>query len=236
MDKGQTMNRSSQATLPDEGSPCVTSWSGGKDGFFARWLSSQKQAKPVCLLTMLKDNNEFTSAHGLHRDMLSAQAECLNTPIIFGSAGFGEYEQGLKKALLQVQEHYKITDMVFGDIDLDAHKDWYDRILQNSSVSTRYPLWHYDRKQLLKDMFAAGMETMIVSVKNESLDQSFLGQILTSALANKIESKGICPTGEEGDFHSFVVNGPGFHTSLSVEKTDIWQDGWGYSVMGLKPA
>ncbi|MGI9281701.1 MAG: hypothetical protein ACR2PX_19010 [Endozoicomonas sp.] len=230
------MNISSQASLPSSGARFASSWSGGKDGCFARWISSQSGAKPACLLTMLKDGEQRTSAHGLHRDVLQAQADCLDTPIIFGSAGFGGYEQGLKKALATAINEYSVSHLAFGDIDLDAHKDWYDRILEDTAIQTCYPLWHYNRKQLLKDMFLVGQETMIVSVKNESLNQSFLGRILTPSLADEIEAKGICPTGEEGDFHSLVINGPDFKQPLSVKKSDIWQDDWGHSVLELTPA
>ena len=169
------MSDNPSATFPAASSRFITSWSGGKDGFFALCQSRKKGAVPAALLTMLKDDQEMTSAHGLHRSVLMAQAECLGLPIVFGSAGFGEYEHGLKQAISKAVAEVGADSMIFGDIDLDAHRDWYDAILHDF-IRTHYPLWHYDRKQLLKDMFSAGVEAMIVSVKNDSLDQRFLGK------------------------------------------------------------
>lgn len=227
------MNLSPHASLPGNQMPFVTSWSGGKDGFFARWLAQKSGAEPSCLLTMLKDDNATTSAHGLHRDVLKAQADCMGLPIVFGSAGFRQYEGGLKKALSVVQAEYDINDMVFGDIDLQAHKDWYEKILADTGINLSYPLWHYNRQQLLEDMFEAGLETMIVSVKKDSLDNRFLGQILTPELAREIQALGVCPTGEEGDFHTLVLNGPGFNKPLNVNTSGIRDDEWGHSILNI---
>ncbi|WP_419834460.1 diphthine--ammonia ligase [Endozoicomonas atrinae] len=213
-----------------------TSWSGGKDACFALWQSIQKGFTPTCLLTMLKGDKDQTSAHGLTREVLEAQAACMQLPIIFGKASVGEYEAGLKATLQDVQKTFKTFQLAFGDIDLQAHRDWYEKILTGTGVSPAFPLWHYDRQQLLEDMFANGFETMIVSLKADKLDRNLLGKVLTPDIADTIQKQGICPTGEDGEFHTLVVNAPHFYQRLDIETGEVIEDEWGYSQLTISAA
>ena len=208
-----------------------TSWSGGKDACFAHWLAIKTGAKPACLVTMLKNREEQTSAHGLSREVLEAQAECVGVPIIFGRAGFGEYEEGIKNTLKHAQQEYAASSLVLGDIDLQAHRDWYEAILAKTGIRPRFPLWQYPRQQLLQDMFSVGVETMIVSVKEDKLPQRFLGEILTPKLADLIAKEGVCPTGEDGEFHTLVLDAPVFCKKLAIREIDVDVDNWGYTVL-----
>ncbi len=220
----------------DTNTSFCTSWSGGKDACFALWQSIQKGLTPTCLLTMLKADKDQTSAHGLNRDVLEAQAECMQLPIVFGKANFGEYEAGLKAALQDVKNTFNTFQLTFGDIDLQAHRDWYEKILIDTGVTPHFPLWHYTREQLLKDMFSNGFETMIVSLKADKLDRRLLGNILTPDIAGQIQEQGVCPTGEDGEFHTLVINAPHFHKRLTVETRSIIEDEWGYTQLEIAPA
>jgi len=210
-----------------------TSWSGGKDACFALWQAMNQGLTPTCLLTMLKGDR--SSAHGLRRDVLEAQAHCLGLPIIFGQQSQG-YERGLKAALQQVRDRFDTSQLLFGDIDLQAHRDWYEAILANNGITTSFPLWHYPRKTLLTDMFAAGFETMIISVKPDVLDQRLLGEILTAGIAHEIASQGVCQTGEDGEFHTLVLDAPIFRHRLAVKIAGTTDDEWGYTQLDLIPA
>lgn len=212
-----------------------TSWSGGKDACFAFGKMVQHGNKPACLLTMLKDDGKQSGSHGLSREVLAAQAKCLGIPVVFGQAGFGEYEAGLKQALNQSVEEYGAEVIAYGDIDLKAHKDWYEKILEDFGIKPCFPIWHYQRKQLLEDMFAEGIETIIVSVKKDKLPDDYLGRVLTPDLASKIKKLGICPTGEDGEFHTLVLNAPWFHSRLSIRTGDIFEDEWGHRMLKIMP-
>ena len=212
-----------------------TSWSGGKDACFAYGKMMQQGHKPACLLTMLKGGGEHSGSHGLSREMLAAQAKCLGVPIVFGQAGFGEYEAGLKLALNQAVNEYGADVVAYGDIDLQAHKDWYEKILKDSGIKPCFPIWHYKREQLLEDMFAEGVETMIVSVKKDKALDDYLGKTLTPALASKIQQLGICPTGEDGEFHTLVLNAPWFQSRLAIRAGEVSEDEWGHRMLNVMP-
>lgn len=202
------MISSSEMPTAKEKLSFCTSWSGGKDACFAFGKMIQQRHKPTCLLTMLKEDGLQSASHGLTREVLASQAACMGVPIVFGQAGFSEYEKGLKQALSRAAREYGAEFIAYGDIDLQAHKDWYEKILADSEIKPCFPLWHYNRSQLLTDMFAEGIETMIVSIKRDKLSDDYLGKILTPELADKIQQLGICPTGEDGEFHTLVLNAP----------------------------
>ncbi len=217
------------------GTNFCTSWSGGKDACFALWLAMRQGLTPTCLLTMLQADQQRTTAHGLRQEVLAAQAQCLGLPIIFGRAGFGNYESGLKIALQQVRESFATQQLLFGDIDLQAHREWYETILVDTGITPDFPLWHYPRAELLTDMLAVGFTTMIVSLQADKLDRRLLGKILTADIAAEIASQGVCPTGEDGEFHTLVINAPHFRHTLAVDIADIIDDEWGYTQLDMVP-
>ena len=78
-------------------------------------------------------------------------------------------------------------------------------------------------------MFANDFETMIVSLKADKLDRNLLGKVLTPDIADRIQKQGICPTGEDGEFHTLVLNAPHFYQRLGIKTGEIIEDEWGYS-------
>lgn len=227
------MIESKTASFPALNEHYITSWSGGKDACFAFCLAQKQGAKPTALFTMLDENGENTLSHGLHRDIIEAQASLMSVPAQFRNVARGMYEQQLRNVIQESRKTFDSTSLVFGDIDLEAHKTWYERICDEENVSPRFPLWGYSRQNLLNDMLAAGFNTMIVSVQHEKMDRRFLGKIMTPALAEEIQSLGICPTGEDGEFHSLVLDAPCFSSPLQVKTGSIHDDQWGHTILEI---
>ena len=111
--------------------------------------------------------------------------------------------------------------------------DWYEKILVDTAVRPAFPLWHYPREQLLKDMCDAEFETLIVSLKPDKLEGNLLGKRLTPETAELIKKQGVCPTGEDGEFHTLVLNGPHFRFPLQVDVKGIREDEWGYRQLDI---
>ncbi len=221
------------ATFPQQAEPYITSWSGGKDACFACWLAKERGGQTVAIYTMMDETGEHTGSHGLHRDIIQAQADALGVPVLFRSVPRGSYENHMKDVVREAQKRFDVTSVVFGDIDLDVHKVWLNRVTDETSIIPRFPLWQYPRRQLLDDVLAAGFKTMIVSVKHEKMDQKYLGQIMTPELADEIEALGICPTAEDGQFHSLVVDGPCFSVPLKVRAGGIRMDNRGHAIINV---
>ena len=227
------MSYRSQASFPQKDEAFITSWSGGKDASFALWTAQAEGGKPAALCTMLGEDGEHTGSHGLHRDIIQAQANALNLPVIFKVVPQGGYETSLKAAIQDAQQELQASSIVFGDIDLDAHRVWLDRVACEVDSHPCFPLWHYSRRQLLDDVISAGFQMMIISVRHDQMSPEYLGQMMTAELAREIESSGICPTGEDGEFHTLVTDGPNFSAPLSVETGSVWQDARSHSLLSI---
>ncbi|AMO56598.1 hypothetical protein GZ77_03680 [Endozoicomonas montiporae] len=211
----------------------IISWSGGKDACYALHLARQSGFIPVALFTMLSEDGEHTSAYGLNKEVLEAQANALNLPILFRSSGRGEYEQQLKSVISECQNRFNATTVVFGDIDLEAHKVWYERVTAEADIAPCFPLWQRNREQLLNEMLDAGITTMLVSVQSKQLPKDFLGQIMTPELAVRIKQSGVCPSGEDGEFHSLVIDAPLFSKSLNIKTGDCRMIEHGYTALDI---
>ena len=104
---------------------------------------------------------------------------------------------------------------VFGDIDLQAHRDWEEKVCVNAGLTAVLPLWKQDRKTLVMQMLEAGIEAMIVSC-NEVMGERFIGEMITPALVEELESMGIDACGENGEYHTLVLDCPLFSSGINV--------------------
>ncbi|HJV89410.1 MAG TPA: diphthine--ammonia ligase [Holophagaceae bacterium] len=210
------------------GTPFVCSWSGGKDSALAFHRAVQAGLRPVALLTMFKEDGERSRSHGLRPEVLAAQAEALGLPLIQGHATWEGYEQVFIAKLLEARA-LGAEVAVFGDIDLQAHLEWEEKVCAEAGLIPHLPLWLEPRRKLVGELLGAGFQARLVAVRAGRLPMEFLGRTLDSALVEEIEAHGCDACGEEGEYHSAVVAGPGFTSPLQLIPGDITkvQDVWG---------
>ena len=187
----------------------ISSWSGGKDSCFALFRSIQKGYTPKVLLNVLNEEGKISRSHGIPSNILLAQAAAMQLPLHLVSSSWDDYEKNFTDALISLREEYQLTHAIFGDIDLQAHRDWEEKVCATAKLEAVLPLWQEDRKQLVLQMLNAGIETIIVSC-NETMGEDFIGQTLTAPLIEQLEKMGIDPCGENGEFHTLVLNCPLF--------------------------
>ncbi|SHG05017.1 MJ0570-related uncharacterized domain-containing protein [Flavobacterium micromati] len=193
----------------------VTSWSGGKDSCYAVMQSVQQGFVPKVLLNMMNENGKVSRSHGLPISILNQQAQKMGLPIETVPATWGDYEAKFITVLKSLKAKYDLEIAVFGDIDLQAHKDWEDKVCATASLKALLPLWQQDRLILVNEMLENGIETMIVSC-NVTMGESYLGKILTNELVQELLEKGIDPCGENGEFHTLVLNCPLFLDAIEL--------------------
>lgn len=203
----------------------VCSWSGGKDSCFALMQAIEFGYTPKVLLNVLNEEGKISRSHGIPAELLIKQAALIHLPIHLISASWQAYENQFTQALQSLTAQYQLTHAVFGDIDLQAHRDWEEKVCASAKLTALLPLWQQDRKQLVHQMLAAGIETMIVSC-NSTMGEKFLGQYLTTGLITELETLGIDACGENGEFHTLVTNCPLFEEPLQVKvmSTAVHQD------------
>ena len=193
----------------------VTSWSGGKDSCYAMMQATQQGFIPKVLLNMMNENGKVSRSHGLPLSILNQQAQKMGLPMEGIPATWGDYEAKFIAVLKTLKAKYDLEAAVFGDIDLQPHKDWEVEVCAAASLKAILSLWQQDRIFLVNQMLENGIETMIVSC-NTMMGEQYLGKILTKELAQELHEKGIDPCGENGEFHTLVINCPLFSGKIEL--------------------
>ncbi len=206
-----------QSIVPEKGVPFVSSWSGGKDSCLALHRSIRSGAIPACLLTILHENGERSRSHGLSRRVLQAQASRMDIPMRTRMASWSQYEAVFVAALRELKKQ-GIEGAVFGDIDLDGHLEWEQKVCGEAGLKPYLPLWKASRTSLLDDFVSSGFKSLIVAVRDSTLSRDYLGRILDPSLINEFVRIGIDPSGEDGEYHTVVTDGPIFSEPLRLDK------------------
>lgn len=193
----------------------LTSWSGGKDSCYAMMLAVKKGLVPKVVLNMMNENGKVSRSHGLPLAILKQQAQKMGLPLEAIPATWGAYETIFIQTLQNLKAKFNLDAAVFGDIDLQPHKDWEDKVCEAASIQAILPLWQQNRMTLVHEMLDNGITTMIVSC-NTIMGEKYLGEILTKELAQELQLKGIDPCGENGEFHTLVINCPLFSSAIEL--------------------
>jgi uncharacterized protein (TIGR00290 family) len=196
----------------------LCSWSGGKDSCFALMKAIDQGFTPKVLLNVLNEDGKISRSHGIPSDILQAQANAAGLPIHLIKSSWKDYEPNFINALQALTSQYELQHAVFGDIDLQAHRDWEENVCAEANLTAQLPLWKQHRKDLVLQMLNCGIQTMIVSC-NELMGEKFLGKTLTEALIYELEELGIDACGENGEYHTLVLDCPLFHNELNVTAT-----------------
>ncbi|MEJ0103502.1 MAG: diphthine--ammonia ligase [Bacteroidota bacterium] len=202
----------------------LCSWSGGKDSCFALMQSIRDGYTPAVLLNVLNEEGKISRSHGIPSRILQVQAALAGLPIHLISSSWQEYELHFTNALTGLKDQYQLTHAVFGDIDLQPHRDWEEKVCANAGLTAILPLWKQDRKQLINQMLESSIETMIVSC-NEVMGNTFIGKIITPELVDELEALGVDACGENGEFHTLVLDCPLFDERLNVSIEDVLHHG-----------
>jgi diphthine-ammonia ligase len=197
------------------GHSVACSWSGGKDSCLALWRAIEAGARPVCLLTMFTEDVERSRSHGLSRSVLEAQAAAIGLPLLSRSASWDDYEAAMVDLLTEARER-DAQICVFGDIDIERHRQWEEMVCERASLRSELPLWQTDRWQLLEAWWQAGFEARVVVAREGAVGREILGQVLDRALAEQIAMMGADPCGENGEFHTLATAGPIFQEPLKI--------------------
>lgn len=203
--------------VPGDSLPFFCSWSGGKDSCLALYRALKAGASPRFLFTMLDESGERSRSHGLVQDVLRAQARSLGIPLKTACASWSEYEAVFVAALQEMAEE-GVRAGVFGDIDIDSHREWEERVCSRAGLEAYLPLWHAPREALLGELLTVGFAGSIVATRAEEMGQEWLGRDLDEALFEQLAALGIDPSGEAGEYHTLITDGPIFARPLRIRK------------------
>jgi uncharacterized protein (TIGR00290 family) len=199
-------------------------WSGGKDSAMAlHVLRQQQDVRIAALLTTVTDGYDRISMHGVRRTLLSRQAEALGLPLcemrIPPQCVNPIYEERMRDALLAQKEN-GIRCVAFGDIFLQDLREYRERNLAKVEMAAIFPIWKRDTRELAQNFCALGFRAIAVCVDAKKLSREFAGRELDESFFRDLPT-GVDTCGENGEFHTFVYDGPIFSSEIAVERGEV---------------
>jgi len=195
-------------------------WSGGKDSAMALYETlASRQYQVAALLTTVTEDYQRISMHGVRRALLQQQAESLGLPLeelmISKRSSNDEYESKMENALKRYKKQ-SVMSVVFGDIFLEDLKLYREKNLAKLNMKGIFPIWKRDSSELVRSFIRLGFKAVTVCVDTQVLDQKFVGRIIDEQFISDLP-KGVDVCGENGEFHSFVSEGPIFRKKISFQ-------------------
>lgn len=207
-----------------------TSWSGGKDSCFACYQAMVSGLKVCCLLNMVTEDGRRSWAHGQSAQLLETQAQAIGIPLIQRRTTMADYESEFKDALLSLKQE-GVTGGVFGDIDLEEHRQWIERVCGEVDIIPHLPLWGQAQEKILREFIASGFEAVVVVTKADLFGEGWLERKIdldfVKQLGELSEIKNITPCGEAGEYHTLVIDGPMFKKRIEIlESNRVLREGY----------
>ncbi len=202
------------------GDKIFVSWSGGKDSYLSLLLAKGWGLDPACLLSFVGSDGHSRS-HGLKTEVLRHQASMLGIPLEMKKVSWESYEQGFEEAVNRIKAEYGLTGGVFGDINLEEHRQWVEKMCRRCGISYNLPLWMKEERRVSEELIRRGGKAVVVAVRSDLVDQSWLGRLMDDQYIDYCLSKKISPCGEGGEVHTLVIDGPLFKKPLQFRLGEI---------------
>ncbi len=200
--------------------PVLFSWSGGKDSMLAlHALLDDPAYEVVALLTTVADDYRRISHHGVREALLRAQADALGVPleVLYLPAqrcSNADYEARMG-AVMERYAQAGVRTVAHGDIFLEDLRAYRERNLARAGMRALFPLWGEDTRDLIGRFVALGYRGTLCCVDAARLGPEFAGRALDAELLEALPA-GVDPCGENGEYHSFVWDGPRFRRPVAL--------------------
>ena len=205
----------------------LISWSGGKDCNLALYEVLQAGSHKIeALATTEIEEAQRMISHGVHMALMEEQARCLGFPLERVLMPRGPSNEVYEARMLAhfAPHHARGTrHVIYGDLFLQDIRDYRDALLKRGDMEGVYPVWGRDTKDLAQQIIALGFEAVLVCVDTTRLDASFAGRAYDAQLLADLPPE-IDPCGENGEFHTFVWNGPSYHRPVAFTRGAVRRD------------
>ena len=195
-------------------------WSGGKDSALALYeIQKDKKYEIISLLTTITEDYDRVSLHGVPRILVEQQAKSLGLPIqevfISKASSNKEYESRMKEILIKFKQA-GVSLVVFGDIFLEEVRKYRENNLSKLEMTGLFPIWGRDSAELTRSFIALGFQAIVTCIDTRVLDKRFVGRIIDESFSAQLPPN-VDPGGENGEFHSFVFDGPIFRERIAYK-------------------
>lgn len=200
------------------------SWSSGKDSAWALHVLRQSDEYEVTgLFTTINSAFNRVAMHAVRVELLRLQAQAVGLPLHLIEIPYpcsDEQYAAVMTDFMARAGNDGVRCMAFGDLYLQDVRRYREERMQGSGIEAVFPLWEKPTRPLLQEMLAGGLRAYLTCVDPRVLPAEFAGQELTPELLERMPS-GIDPCGENGEFHSFVFDGPMFAHPLDIEMGEV---------------
>lgn len=202
----------------------IVSWSSGKDSALALYYILQEKNYDVrSLITTITSEYDRVSMHGIRRKLLLKQIKSISLPIhiipLPKNISDNEYGEIMEKEMKYFKSLFNFS-VVFGDLFLEDIRNYREKALSKLDIKAIFPLWGTNTKQLAKTFLNLGFKAIITCVDSRALDRSFVGRLFDNEFLAALPSN-VDQCGENGEFHTFVFDGPIFSHPIRFKKGKI---------------
>jgi uncharacterized protein (TIGR00290 family) len=210
--------------MPRAPEPILFCWSGGKDSAMALYtLLQQNQFRVVALLTTVTETYDRIAMHGVRRELLKQQAQSIGLPLhevfIPPQCVNPLYEARMEEAL-RLFHNQGVQTVAFGDIFLEDLRAYREKNLARIGMTALFPIWKSDTRELIRHFHEQHFRAIAACVDSKVLDPSFAGRELDASFFCDLPATAD-PCGENGEFHTFVFDGPIFQSSIPIRTGEI---------------
>ena len=195
-------------------------WSGGKDSSLALYyILQQKEYEISSLLTTVSEKYDRISMHGVRKSVLEQQVKSLGMPldtlVLPKGVSMTDYDHLMEEKLLLFKQK-GVNYSIYGDIFLEDLKKYREHNLKKIGLQGIFPIWLKDTTALVKEFIALGFKSIVVCANARLLGEGFVGRLIDQSFLDDLPSE-VDPAGENGEFHSFVYDGPIFSQAIPIE-------------------
>jgi len=189
-----------------------SSWSGGKESCLATYKAISQGHEVLYLVNFISEDGERSRSHGIKASVLALQAQAIGIPLIQVKTSWENYEENFKRIVRELKGK-GVQGGVFGDMELEEHREWVERVCSEVGIKAFLPLWGIEPEKLIDEFLRLRFRALVIAT---TLEKDLLGQVLDKALVSQITTLGSHPCGERGEYHTFVIAGPVFKKALKV--------------------
>jgi len=209
------------------------SWSGGKDSAFALYkILKSDEFEIVSLHTVINEETERVGMHGVHQILIERQASAIGLPLIKLYLASSESHDAYIKLMLDFYvrcANENIHAVVFGDIFLEDLKSFREALLDVTGLRGIYPVWKLDTATMIGDFISSGFKTLICAANTKYFSKAEMGKTIDDAFVTALPAA-VDPCGENGEFHTFVYDGPVFKNPVAFGMGEVVQKKYSYRV------
>ena len=204
--------------------PILFCWSGGKDSAVAlHSLVQQNTFQVLSLLTTVTETYDRVAMHGVRRELLKRQAQSIGLPlheVFIPSQSINSIYEARMEEALRLFRDQGVCKVAFGDIFLEDLRAYRENNLARIGMTALFPIWKRDTRELIRHFHQRRFRAITACIDTKVLDPSFAGRELDESFFRDLPANAD-PCGENGEFHTFVFDGPIFHSPIPIRTGEI---------------